>query len=112
MKGLNARVNDTNVRIERLGEDLGARIDKTNERLEQAIGRLDGVERRQSESEIRFMTELASVNDGIRDIRDAVTAGFRGVRKTMRTMAKSAAFEKSRVDRLEERVDALERRAR
>lgn len=67
MKTLNARVNDTNVRIERLGEDLGARIDKTNERLdrtnerlEQAIDRLDGVERRQSESEIRFLTELAS----------------------------------------------------
>ena len=44
-------------------EDLGARIDETNVRV-------DRLERRQTESEIRLATELVAVTAAVREVRD------------------------------------------
>ena len=44
---------------------------KTNERLEGTNSRLDRLERRQVEAEVRISTELVAVAGAVREMRDA-----------------------------------------
>ncbi len=84
-------------------QELGSRIDQTNARLEQTNGgieRLDGrfetMERRQTESEVRIASELVSVARAVDQVRD---------------LLRERLDDRQRVDDLEGRVAALERRA-
>lgn len=63
IRGTNARVDQTNERLERFASDLGSRIDQTNERLER-------VGRRQVESETRLSTEIVAVVGAVDQVRD------------------------------------------
>ncbi len=51
--------------IRTLRSDLGNRIDETNSRL-------DRLERRQAESEVRVATELVAVAGAVNQLRDAI----------------------------------------
>jgi hypothetical protein len=59
----NARLDDTNARLEGLREDMNARLEGTNTRL-------DRVERRQTETEVRLSTELVAVVGAVHEVRD------------------------------------------
>src|SRR5687768_573240 len=52
--------------------DVNERIEQTNIRLDHTIERLDRVERRQTESEVRISTEIVAVVGAINQLRDAV----------------------------------------
>jgi phage shock protein A len=103
MKTLNGAVNDTNAGLAQTNARLdqtNARLDQTNTRLElgfaETNARVAGLERRQTEVEIRLSTELVAVVTAVREVRDLLRDG--------RTDAR-------RVDRLEERVEALEKKS-
>jgi hypothetical protein len=64
LKGIRDEVRGTNVRLDAINADLSGRIDATNERL-------DRVERRQVESEVRITTELVALGGTLREMRDA-----------------------------------------
>lgn len=54
--------------------DLGARIERTNERVDQINARLERIERRQTEGEIRLVTLLTEVSGDLREVRDELRA--------------------------------------
>jgi|HubBroStandDraft_6_1064221.scaffolds.fasta_scaffold2337284_2 hypothetical protein len=64
LKGIRDEVRGTNERLDAMNGDLSGRIDATNERLER-------VERRQVESEVRITTELVALGGTLREMRDA-----------------------------------------
>ena len=64
LKGIRDAVRGTNERLDAMNGDLSGRIDATNERLER-------VERRQVESEVRITTELVALGGTLREMRDA-----------------------------------------
>jgi hypothetical protein len=106
MKTMNGRINDL-AEGQRL---TNARLDQTNARLDQTIVRLDNVEvgvqglnarmerleRVQIESETRLATELVAVVAAVREVRDVI---------------RDERADKKRLDRLEKRVDALEKKS-
>ncbi len=99
MKTMNGRINtlvegqtETNARL----DQTNARLDQTNVCVEQMSARLEHVARRQVESETRIATELIAVVSAVREVRDVV---------------REDRFERQRLDRLEHRVDALEKRS-
>lgn len=60
LRGTKAEVRQTNERLDHLESSLG--------------GRLDRLERRQSESEIRLATELVAVVGAVNQVRDLLAA--------------------------------------
>ncbi len=70
LKQIRDEAKQTNVRIEDLSNRLNARVDKLSDRLESYVDRLDVVTRRQSDSELRLGTEVASLADVTRHVRD------------------------------------------
>jgi len=75
------------------------RVDTTNERLDELrtdlVDRIERVERRQTETEVRLATELVAVGGAVREVRDLLRED-RGLR--------------DRVDDHERRLSAVERR--
>jgi hypothetical protein len=55
-------------------------LDKTNARLDETIVRLDRLERRQIESEMRIATQLVAVVGAVHEVRDALCEEL-GVRR-------------------------------
>jgi hypothetical protein len=49
---------------------------KTNERLDHTIHRLDRLERRQVEAEVRISTEIVGVHGAIRELTDVMRVGL------------------------------------
>lgn len=88
LKQIRDAVTQTNERLEQTNQ----RLDHTREELS---ARLDRVERRQTETEIRLATELTAVVGAVHSLRDAILAD-RDLRKT--------------VDEHERRIASLERR--
>ncbi|MBI5542485.1 MAG: hypothetical protein HY901_01240 [Deltaproteobacteria bacterium] len=66
---------------ERLDTNVGE-VRKTNERLDTANERLDRLERRQNESEMRLATELVAVTTAIHQLRDTIVSQLE-VKKTV-----------------------------
>jgi hypothetical protein len=58
---LGARIDKTNVRIDQMNADLGARIEQTN-------ARIDETNRRIVESEIRTATAITELAGSVRDV--------------------------------------------
>ncbi len=52
--------------------NIGRRVVETNERLDVTNARLDRLERRQTETEIRLATELTAVVGAIGDLKNAI----------------------------------------
>jgi hypothetical protein len=71
-------------------------IQQTNERLGRVEGRVEALERRQSESEIRLATELVAVAKAVGEVRDLLRDNLAAPR---------------RVEDHEQRILALERQA-
>jgi TolA-binding protein len=71
------------------------RVEQTNERLDQTNQRLAGLERRQTESEVRLATEIIGVAAAVRDLSDLLRAD-----RTLR----------AKVDEHDQRIHALERK--
>jgi len=71
-------------------------VERTNERVDHVVDRLERVERRQTESEVRLSTELVAVVGAVHEVRDLLRED-RGLR--------------DRVDDHERRLSAVERRA-
>jgi len=85
-KQTNARLDQTNARL----DQTNARLDQTNTRLESLEGGVDSLEhrltegfqvlaekidfvnRRQTESEMRLATEVVSLAEYVRDLRDTI----------------------------------------
>lgn len=88
IRGTNARIDDTNARVDGLREDTNARFDETNTRLAR-------LERRQIDADMRVATLLTSVANSIDDVR---------------VMFREDRAVRGRVDDLDRRVGALERR--
>ena len=88
IRGTNARIDDTNSRVDSLREDTNARFDETNTRLAR-------LERRQIDADMRVATLLTSVANSIDDVR---------------VMFREDRAVRGRVDDLDRRVGALERR--
>jgi len=63
LKSIRDEVRTTNTRIETLRADTNARFDETNQLIE-------GVDRRQVETEVRLSTELVAVVGAVREVRD------------------------------------------
>ncbi len=88
LKQIRDAVSETNHRV----SETNQRLDQTREELS---GRLDRVEKRQTETEIRLATELTAVVGAVHSLRDAILAD-RDLRRT--------------VDDHEQRLRAVERR--
>jgi chromosome segregation ATPase len=112
MKTMNGRINtiargqdETNARLD---QTIG-RLDQTNSRLDRLNARLEGVEggvavlgvrlerleRVQVESETRLATELVAVVGAIHEVRD---------------LMRESRSDRKRLEKLERRVDALEKK--
>jgi hypothetical protein len=63
LKGIRDEARTTNIRIEALRSDVNSRFAETHQRL-------DRVERRQTEAEVRVSTELIAVVGAVREVRD------------------------------------------
>lgn len=74
LRSIRDGVHETNARLDRTREELSQRIDQTREelgqRIDQTNARLDRLERRQVESEVRLSTEIAAVAGAVYDVRD------------------------------------------
>ena len=58
---LGQRIDQTNLRVDKLRDELGSRIDETNVRIDQTNARI-------TESEIRTSTALHELNGTMRDV--------------------------------------------
>ena len=98
LKALNGRIDGTNARLDetvsRL-DGMNTRLDQTVSRLDETNDRLDRLEHRQTESEMRITTELVAVAGAVREVRDVL---------------RDHRADRARIDRLEQRVDVLEKR--
>ena len=61
-----ARIDQTNVRLDRMGNDLNARLDQTNTRIDQMR---DEIVRHIVESETRTATAITELAGTVRDVR-------------------------------------------
>ena len=70
LKGIRDEAHNTNDRL----TDLVDEVHKTNERLVElrsdVVDRIERVERRQTETEVRLATELVAVGGAVREVRD------------------------------------------
>lgn len=69
LKQIRDEVRTTNVRVDKLEAALSQRIDATNERL-------DRLEHRVTESEIRLATELTAVANAVRQLQDVFVSSL------------------------------------
>lgn len=76
--------------------DLVQRIDHTNARLDATNARLDEANTRLTQTEVRLATEIVAVASAAFEVRDLLR-DHRG--------------DRARIDRLEQRVDVLEKRS-
>ena len=60
----------TDITIEIL-KDIRAEGRKTNEKLDVLVGRVDRVDQRQVETELRLATEIVAMAGAVREMRDA-----------------------------------------
>jgi len=82
LRGIREEVRNTNERLDGLRADVSERLDR--------------VDRRQTETEVRLATELVGVAGAVREVRD---------------LLREDATLRVRVDDLERRVGAIEKRA-
>lgn len=78
----NARLDETNVRLEGMGHELGSRMDR--------------LERRHTETEVRLSTELLAVVGAVNAVRDAIVED--------RQLRRQVADHETRIDSLERRA--------
>jgi len=102
LRSIRDEAHQTNERLELTNQRLdqtNKRIDRTNDRLDQlrtdVVDRIERVERRQTETEIRLASELVAVGGAVREVRDLLRED-----RTLR----------DRVDDHERRLSAVERR--
>jgi chromosome segregation ATPase len=88
----NERLDRTNSRLDELRVDVRAGLDELRTDL---VDRIERVERRQTETEVRLATELVAVGGAVREVRDLLRED-RALR--------------DRVDDHERRLSAVERR--
>src|SRR5687767_6266725 len=93
----NRRLDETNRRLETGFVGVNERIDQTNERFDRTIERLDRLEYNQKSGEIRVATELVTVHGTLGSIRDMIKDTFYD--------------DRVRIAKLEQRVDALEKKS-
>lgn len=86
-RATNARLDETNARLDALTVEVG---------FAQTPERLDRVERRQTEAEIRWATEVVGVAAAVKEVRD---------------LLRDERWLKKRADDHEARLEALEKRA-
>jgi hypothetical protein len=95
LRDIRDEAHQTNQRIDQTNE----RLDRTNERLDELradlVDRIERVERRQTETEIRLASELVAVGGAVREVRDLLRED-RALR--------------DRVDDHERRLSAVEKR--
>jgi chromosome segregation ATPase len=91
LKEIRDEIRKTNERVEQTNQ----RLDQTNQRLDQTNQKLAGLERRQTESEVRLATEIIGVAAAVRDLSDLLRAD-----RTLR----------AKVDEHDQRIHALERK--
>ena len=74
LKGIRDEVRTTNTNLEALRADTGARLEAlradTNARFDETNHRLDRLDRRQTETDVRLSTELVAVVGAVREVRD------------------------------------------
>lgn len=92
IRSTNERVDQTNVRVDRLGEQLTGRIDSLAEHL---TGRIDSLGDRITESELRTSTAITELHGTIRDVH---------------TLLVGRLDLRDRVERCERDIDELKRR--
>ena len=88
------RLSDKARVTERL-DGMAERLDTMNAQLDTMDGRLERVEQRQNDTEIRVIAELTVGNELLREVRDAI---------------RGALVDRKRLNRLEKRVETLEKR--
>jgi len=95
LKGIREETHKTSERV----NETNQRLDETNQRLDNLrtdlVDRIERVERRQTESEVRLASELVAVGGAVREVRDLLRED-----RALRT----------RVDDHERRLSAVERR--
>jgi len=95
LKGIREEAHETNEKL----DETNDRIDQTNQRLDDLrtdlVDRIERVERRQTETEVRLASELVAVGGAVREVRDLLREDH-----ALRT----------RVDDHERRLSAVERR--
>ncbi|MBI5477437.1 MAG: hypothetical protein HY906_01200 [Deltaproteobacteria bacterium] len=96
LKSIRDEIRRTNERLDAGLGDLRTEIRATNEHLGATNERLERLERRQTESEVRLATELTAVAHAVREVRDLLAD-----RLDLRDEVKA----------LDRRVTDLERRA-
>lgn len=75
LKSIRDEVRGTNTRL----DQTNTRFDQMNVLLDQTNDRLEGLEHRQTETELRLATEIVAVAHAVREVRDAVV-DHRGLR--------------------------------
>jgi hypothetical protein len=74
LKSIRDEVRETNVRVDRLRDELTGELRSTNARLdalrEETGARFERLEHRQVETEVRLATELVAVAGAVREVRD------------------------------------------
>ena len=74
LKGIRDEVRDTNSRLDVIRGDTNGRLDAlredTNARFAETNARLDRLERRNTETEVRLSTELVAVVGAVHELRD------------------------------------------
>ena len=95
LKGIREETHKTSERV----NETNQRLDETNQRLDNLrtdlVDRIERVERRQTESEVRLASELVAVGGAVREVGDLLRED-----RALRT----------RVDDHERRLSAVERR--
>ena len=123
LREIRDEVRSTNTRLDKLDERLSGRLDKLDERLSGRIDetntRLDRLERRQTEADIRLSTSLIELQKA----QNATTEAVRALIAETRTlharldhvfigpMGAKVREHEDRLDTLTIRMDAVERRA-
>ncbi len=70
LKSIRDEIRTTNERLDQTRSELSERIDQTNERIDQTNERIDGLAQRQAEVEIRLTTEIITLAEAVREVRD------------------------------------------
>ena len=73
MSAMDAEIVEVLKEIRDEAKQTNARLDQTNVRLDALTETVDAVGRRQTESELRLMTEVLSLADVTREVRDLLS---------------------------------------
>jgi hypothetical protein len=79
LNGIRDEVRNTNARIDGLRDEVHGLRGDTNTGFSETNARLDRLERRRTESEVRLSTEIVAVVDAVHELRD-VLADHRALR--------------------------------